>query len=98
MNEREKSEWTPDSWRDKRDQHPFQYEDPAAMAAVTARLSELPPLVTSWEIVRLKALLADAQRGKRFLIQGGDCAETFGDCRFPVITNNLKILFQMSLI
>jgi 3-deoxy-7-phosphoheptulonate synthase len=54
--------------------------------------------VTSWEIERLKALLADAQQGKRFLVQGGDCAETLADCRSPVIANKLKILLQMSLV
>ena len=60
--------------------------------------ARLPPLVTSWEIARLKRLLAEAQQGKRFLLQGGDCAETLADCRSPVIANKLKILLQMSLV
>ena len=58
----------------------------------------MPPLVTSWEIERLKRHLAEAQQGKRFLVQGGDCAETLGDCNSTVIANKLKILLQMSLV
>jgi 3-deoxy-7-phosphoheptulonate synthase len=58
----------------------------------------MPPLVTSWEIERLKVLIAEAQRGERFLLQGGDCAETLSDCRPEPIANKLKILLQMSLV
>jgi 3-deoxy-7-phosphoheptulonate synthase len=54
--------------------------------------------VTSWEIERLKKLLGDAQLGRRFVVQGGDCAETLADCRPSVIANKLKILLQMSLV
>ncbi|HEY3816502.1 MAG TPA: 3-deoxy-7-phosphoheptulonate synthase class II [Polyangiaceae bacterium] len=90
--------WTPESWRTKVDAQAIAYDDDAALAAAYARLRELPPLVTSWEITRLKALLADAQQGKRFLLQGGDCAETLADCRSPVIADKLKILLQMSLV
>ncbi len=74
------------------------YDDLAQLREVTSRLRTLPPLVTSWEIERLKSLIADAQGGKRFLLQGGDCAETILDCRSDVITNKLKILLQMSLV
>ena len=63
-----------------------------------ARLRALPPLVTSWEIERLRDQIAEAQVGKRFLLQGGDCAETLTDCRPDVITRKLKILLQMSLV
>jgi len=90
--------WTPESWRTKVDAQAIAYDDDAALATAYARLRELPPLVTSWEITRLKALLADAQLGKRFLLQGGDCAETLADCRSPVIADKLKILLQMSLV
>lgn len=61
-------------------------------------LRELPPLVTSWEIEKLKGLIAEAQQGKRFLLQGGDCAEQVGDCRPRVIAAKLKILLQMSMV
>jgi 3-deoxy-7-phosphoheptulonate synthase len=90
--------WTPDSWKSKIDPQAIPYDDPVALETACARLRELPPLVTSWEIARLKKLLAEAQRGERFLVQGGDCAETLADCRSPIIANKLKILMQMSLV
>ena len=90
--------WSPDSWKTKVDAQAIAYDDAAALDRACARLSGLPPLVTSWEIERLKELLAEAQRGKRFLLQGGDCAETLADCRSPVIADKLKILLQMSLV
>jgi 3-deoxy-7-phosphoheptulonate synthase len=61
-------------------------------------LSKLPPLVVSWEIEALKEQLAAAQRGERFVLQGGDCAETFEDCESDKIAKKLKILLQMSLV
>ena len=90
--------WTPETWKAKADAQAIAYEDSDALAATCTRLRELPPLVTSWEIERLKRLLAEAQRGERFLVQGGDCAETLADCRSPVIADKLKILLQMSLV
>jgi 3-deoxy-7-phosphoheptulonate synthase len=90
--------WSPESWKTKLYAQEVAYDDSAAVDAVVARLRELPPLVTSWEIERLKLQLADAQLGKRFLLQGGDCAESVADCRSPVITNKLKILLQISLV
>ncbi len=62
------------------------------------RLAKLPPLVTSWEIENLKAQLAEAAAGKRFVLQGGDCAESFAECDSSTIASKLKILLQMSLI
>ena len=90
--------WSPESWQKRPLSQEIAYDDPAEVARVVAKLRTLPPLVTSWEIERLKALVADAQLGKRFLLQGGDCAETLSDCRSTVITNKLKILLQMSLV
>ena len=63
-----------------------------------ARLSRLPPVVVSWEVERLLAEFAAAQRGERFLLQGGDCAESFDDCDSSSIAQRLKILLQMSLV
>jgi 3-deoxy-7-phosphoheptulonate synthase len=91
-------DWTPETWRSKVDAQAIDYDDTAAVASTTARLRELPPLVTSWEIARLRELIAEAQKGKRFLLQGGDCAETLADCRSSVIADKLKILLQMSLV
>jgi 3-deoxy-7-phosphoheptulonate synthase len=58
----------------------------------------LPPLVTSWEVLALKHKLAQASEGQCFLLQGGDCAESFADCTSPLISNRLKVLLQMSLV
>ena len=61
-------------------------------------LSRLPPLVVSWEIDTLRERLAAAQRGEAFLLQGGDCAESFADCESDRIAKQLKVLLQMSLV
>lgn len=74
------------------------YPDADALAATRDELRALPPLVTSREILSLKQQLAEAQEGRRFLLQGGDCAETFGECSSDVISNRLKVLLQMSLV
>ena len=92
------SDWSPDSWRGKLQAQQVVYPDRAAVEAAVARLRVLPPLVTSWEIERLKSQIAEAQEGRRFLLQGGDCAEQIEDCRPELITNKLKILLQMSLV
>jgi len=90
--------WTPDSWQSFPAEQQPTYADPAALARVVRELAALPPLVTSWEVEALKRQLADAQRGEAFLLQGGDCAESFDDCTSPVIADKLKILLQMSLV
>lgn len=90
--------WSPESWKNKLARQQVVYEDRAAVDAAVAKLRSLPPLVTSWEIERLKGLIADAQRGERFLLQGGDCAEVLADCRPEAITGKLKILLQVSLV
>jgi 3-deoxy-7-phosphoheptulonate synthase len=92
------SPWQPDSWQQKPAAQQPVYPDPAAFDAVLAHLSKLPPLVTSWEIETLKGQLAEAVRGERFLLQGGDCSESFEDCESNVITAKLKILLQMSIV
>ncbi len=94
-----KSTWSPDSWRTRENtRQQVDYPDREALAKVVTRLRSLPPLVTSWEVERLKSLIADAQDGNRFLLQGGDCAETFADCNSSIVTSKLKILLQMSLV
>jgi 3-deoxy-7-phosphoheptulonate synthase len=91
-------DWTPSSWRGRPARQQPEYPDPVRLAAVAGELASLPPLVTSWEVERLRKQLADAAAGRRFLLQGGDCAESFDRCRSDVITNKLKILLQMSLV
>jgi 3-deoxy-7-phosphoheptulonate synthase len=92
------ADWAPDSWRSRKALQLPAYPDAVALAGVQDELRALPPLVTSWEILALKQQLAEAQEGKRFLLQGGDCAESFSDCTSDVISNRLKVLLQMSLV
>jgi 3-deoxy-7-phosphoheptulonate synthase len=89
--------WTPESWRSCVEAQRIEYPDAGAVDREVAKLRSLPPLVTSWEIEKLKQEIGDAQEGKRFVLQGGDCAETLDDCTPGAITNKLKILMQMSL-
>ena len=77
--------WRPESWQQKTAAQQPVYPDPAALQRVLAHLAKLPPLVTSWEIENLKRQLAEAARGERFLLQGGDCSESFDDCESDVI-------------
>jgi 3-deoxy-7-phosphoheptulonate synthase len=74
------------------------YSDTARLERALAALSRLPPIVVSWEVEQLKRQLGQAQRGERFLLQGGDCAESFDDCESDQIAKKLKILLQMSLV
>lgn len=95
---REPDNWTPQSWQRKPAVQQPSYPDAGALAAALAQLHELPPLVTSWEVLALKRKIADAAEGRCFLLQGGDCAESFADCTSPLISNRLKVLLQMSLV
>lgn len=90
--------WSPDSWRAKPAAQQPSYTSEAEVARVVEEISKLPPLVTSWEVGALKAQLAEAARGERFVLQGGDCAESFDYCDSATIANKLKILLQMSLV
>jgi 3-deoxy-7-phosphoheptulonate synthase len=92
------TDWSPTSWQSLSAAQQPVYPDPAAAARVVEQLGRLPPLVTSWEIESLKSQLAEAAEGRRFLLQGGDCAESFDDCEPDAITSKLKILLQMSLV
>lgn len=93
-----KHDWHPAGWRNHTALQQPVYPDAAALAAVQDELSRLPPLVTSAEILALKQHIANAQEGRSFLLQGGDCAESFSDCESGLISNRLKILLQMSLV
>ena len=90
--------WSAASWRRKPNNQPLDYPSASALEAAVTRLSQVPPLVTSWEVEALKNQLAEAAVGKRFLLQGGDCAETFAECDSSIVANKLKILLQMSLL
>ncbi len=90
--------WSPTSWQAKPASQQVTYRDPRALAGVLDEIGRLPPLVTSWEVEALRTDLAKAARGEAFLLQGGDCAESFDDCRSDSIAAKLKILLQMSLV
>jgi 3-deoxy-7-phosphoheptulonate synthase len=92
------ADWSPASWQSKPAKQQPAYPCREELDRVVEQMSRLPPLVTSWEIETLKAQLAEAARRRRFLLQGGDCAETFDDCESGVIASKLKILLQMSLV
>jgi 3-deoxy-7-phosphoheptulonate synthase len=92
------TDWTPTSWRSRNALQQPTYPDDDALASMLDHLASLPPLVTSWEVEDLKSELARAAQGERFLLQGGECAESFADCTADVITKRLKIMLQMSLI
>src|SRR5689334_4955152 len=90
--------WDHTSWRTKSLAQQVIYPSQTEKVNVISRLRELPPLVTSFEIEELKRQLALAAKGDAFLLQGGDCAESFADCRTDVILNKLRILLQISLV
>src|SRR6516225_8434977 len=90
--------WHSATWQSKVAQQQPTYADPKALEAAVAHLSRLPPIVVSWEIEALRERLAAAQRGEAFLLQGGDCAESFAECESDRIARQLKVLLQMSLV
>jgi 3-deoxy-7-phosphoheptulonate synthase len=91
--------WTPHSWRSKPAKHiPADYPDAAALAEVEDRLRAMPPLVFAGEARRLKALLADVSAGKAFLLQGGDCAESFKEFRADNIRDTFRLILQMAVV
>jgi 3-deoxy-7-phosphoheptulonate synthase len=90
--------WHPAGWQARPAQQQPKYANPAQLEQVVAELAKLPPIVVSWEIDSLRERLAAAQRGQAFLLQGGDCAETYAECESDQIAKKLKILLQMSLV
>jgi 3-deoxy-7-phosphoheptulonate synthase len=89
--------WNPHSWQRFAARQQPDYDDPTELEAVLARLRRLPPLVVPQEVDRLRDLLAEAAQGRRFLLQGGDCAEQFQDCTPDAIEGKLRVLLQMSV-
>src|SRR5438270_3121972 len=94
----ETTSWHSASWQTRVAQQQPTYQDTQALERAVAHLSRLPPIVVSWEVDALRERLAAAQQGKAFLLQGGDCAETFADCESDQIAKKLKILLQMSIV
>ena len=90
--------WTPASWRTKKANQQPKYDNEQQLSDVLETLGTRPPLVTSFEIERLRHRLALASEGRAFLLQGGDCSESFDDCQPKPIAQKLKLLLQMSLV
>lgn len=90
--------WHLRSWRDRPVIQAVKYPSEAECEAIVTRLSSLPPLVSPLEVEDLKEQLAVAASGQAFLLQGGDCAESFADCSPEIILNKLRILLQISLV
>ena len=90
--------WTPESWRSKPIQQQPKYSDKSVLEASLKSVRVMPPLVHHGEVDILRTHLAQAAKGEAFLLQGGDCAERFTDCRKSAVESKLKILLQMSLV
>jgi 3-deoxy-7-phosphoheptulonate synthase len=90
--------WTPESWREKPIKQTPEYPDPAAVEAVVGTLRNYPPLVFAGEARRLKALLRDVAEGRAFLLQGGDCAESFAEFHPNNIRDTFRVLLQMAVV
>lgn len=90
--------WTKTTWRDRVGRQMPVYEDAAKLADVTGRLAAYPPLVFAGEAARLRARLAEVMEGRAFLLQGGDCAESFAEFGADNIRDTLKVMLQMAVV
>jgi len=90
--------WTPSSWRAFPIKQQPVYQDKEALKKVEEELSSYPPLIFAGEARRLKEKLASVGRGEAFLLQGGDCAESFSDFNAKSIKNFFKLMLQMNMI
>lgn len=90
--------WTPASWRNCPIRQVPDYPERAALSAMEARISRFPPFVFAGEVRRLKETLALAASGRAFVLQGGDCAESFGDFTANIIRDTFRVLLQMAVV
>lgn len=90
--------WTPSSWREKPILQQPTYPDQAALDKVLGELKQYPPLVFAGEARTLKSRLADVCNGKAFLLQGGDCAESFSEFHADNIRDTFKVMMQMAVV
>src|SRR5688572_20173739 len=90
--------WSPHSWRSRPAVQMPDYADSAALEAAERRLATFPPLVFAGEARDLMSQLARVAEGKAFVLQGGDCAESFAEFHANTIRDTLKVLLQMTVI
>jgi 3-deoxy-7-phosphoheptulonate synthase len=89
-------DWTPSSWRGFEARQQPRYSDPSALEAATRELAAYPPLVRLDEVDALSAALAEAQAGRAFLLQGGDCAESFAEFSPETIAGSVGLIDAMA--
>ena len=98
MTNRSAQGWMPESWRNKPAKQQPVYDDLESLSAIEERLRELPPLVFAGEARNLKRQLAEAAVGRAFLLQGGDCAESFAEFHPNNIRDTLRVILQMAVV
>lgn len=94
----ERKPWSKSSWKQQELHQLPAYPDPKELERVEAKLESLPPLVFGSEVYQLKRLLGLASEGKAFVLQGGDCAESFAEFNTDSIRDTFRVLLQMSVI
>lgn len=92
------SQWTIDSWRNKPILQQPTYQDQAQLKDVEAKLASYPPLVFAEETRQLYKQLGEVSQGNGFLLQGGDCAESFSEFNAPKIRDTFKVILQMAIV
>ena len=92
------AKWTPNSWRDRPIQQVPDYPDPEALQQVEETLAVYPPLVFAGEARKLRDELAEVTDGRAFLLQGGDCAESFAEFNANNIRDTFTVLLQMAVV
>ena len=92
------SNWTPEGWTAHQAKHLPAYDNPAEVEGVVATLAKYPPLVFAGEARALKADLAEVAQGRGFLLQGGDCAESFAEFHPDNIRDTFRVLLQMAVV
>ncbi len=90
--------WSPDRWRGRPVRQQAEYPEPAALAAVETEIRRFPPLVFAGEARRLREALARVSLGQAFLLQGGDCAESFAEFHPNNIRDTFRVLLQMAVV
>ena len=93
-----KENWTPQSWQNKKALHQPEYSDTSKLKKVTNRMKKLPPLVFAGEVRELKFELSKCVDGKGFLLQAGDCAESFAEFHPNYIRDTFRVIMQMAVI
>src|SRR5437879_11313540 len=90
--------WSPSTWRERPAEQQPSWPDPAAVEQVEKQLAGLPPLVFAGEARNLTAALGEVADGRAFLLQAGDCAESFDSFSADAIRDKLRVILQMAVV